>query len=171
MLNIDYRQDKYIKPYEDNRLVYDKFFHRYLIKRDFIASIFGDEIMRKDEQEWKTLQFQLSDNIYNFIYSFKSGSRNYDIMEYELAFNSYYREALSLALLYQAEYALTTSGDTVQLQHGVNIGIDKEIKIDTLRGELMVAYKAELVLYQRGLLESTVANDKFDYETLYRKDY
>ena len=168
---LQFRKDTYLPPYNDNKLEYNKEFHRYHITRDFIASIYGDEIMGKDEQEWKTLQFQLSDNIYNFIYSFKSGTRNYDKMEYELSCNQYYRETLALALLYQAEYALTTSGDTVNLQHGVNIGIDKEIKIETLRSELMVAYKAELILFQRGLLESTFANDNFDYENLYRKEY
>lgn len=168
---LQYRKDIYMPPYNDTKLEYNKEYHRYEITREYIASIYGDEIHKKDEQEWKTLQFQLSDNIYNFIYSFKSGSRNYDKMEYELAFNQYYREALALALLYQAEYALTTSGDTVQLQHTINVGIDKALSIEQLRNELMVSYKSELILYQKGLLESTFADDSFDYEKLYRKDY
>lgn len=168
---LNYREDEYRSPYDDNKLEYSYDFHRYLITRDYIASVFGNDILNKDESEWKTLQFQLSDNVYNYIYSFKSGSRNYDKMEYELAFNQYHRETIALALLYQAEYALTTSGDTVQLQHNINMGSDKTTDINILRGEFMVAYKANLILFQRGLLKTTFEDDNFNYKELYRKDY
>lgn len=167
---ISFKTYQYTTPYNDNKLEYNKDFHRYLVTRDFVASVYGNEVLEMDDREWKTLQFQISDNVYNFIYSFKSGPRNYDKMEYELAKNTYYRETLALALLYQAEYALATEGDTVQLQHGINIGIDKSIDINILRSELMIAYKAELILYQRGLLEATFADETFDYTT-YRSDY
>lgn len=167
---LKFRKQEYTTPYDDNKLKYNKEYHRYLIDKDYVASVYGDEVNEMDEKEWKTLQFQVSDNVYNFIYSFKSGPRNYDKMEYELAKNKYFRETLELALLYQIEYAMATEGDTVQLQHGINIGIDKSIDVNILRGQLMVAHKAILILYQRGLLESTFADEDFDYDN-YRKDY
>lgn len=156
-----------IQPYNDDKLVYDINSHRYLLNQQFIINTFKE--FKLNTQQWTQLQFALSDNVYNFIYSFKTTRENYDHMEYELATNEYFREVLAWVLLYQYEYAETSSGDVVQLQHGVNVNNEKSVNIDVLRGELMVSTKGYMMLHNRGLLESTFRND-FDY-TLYRVGY
>ena len=170
---MSYKQVEYKAPFDDNKLIYDKFRHMYLLNKDYVINTFGSRSVSSlnDEESWQALQFSLSDNIYTFIYSYKSGELQYDIMEYELSHNQLYREVIAEALISQFEYANTTSGDVAQLHTGITLGSDKVINIETLRGELMVATKAFMKLYTRGLLNSTTRFDSFDYENLYRKDY
>lgn len=158
------------KPYDDEKLIYDKDIHKYLLKQDYAKAFFGEEIGNKSEKEWKILQLSFSDNIYSFIYSFKSNELEYDIMEYDLATNKYYREVLAEVLINQCEYALTSNGDTVNLQHGVSVAAGKTTDLTILRGELLIAPKAYIKLHARGLLGTTNTIMDFDYSK-YRKDY
>lgn len=157
-------------PFDDEKLEYDKDLHKYLLKQEYASSFFGEDVSTKSAKEWRILQLSFSDNIYSFIYSFKATEIAYDIMEYELATNQTYREVLAEVLINQCEYALTSNGDTVNLQHGVSIGSGKTIDLETLRGELLVAPKSYIKMHARGLLTSTNINDNFDYSN-YRKDY
>lgn len=159
-----------VTPFDDEKLIYDKDLHKYLLKQEYAKSFFGEEISTKGEKEWRILQLSFSDNIYSFIYSFKATELEYDIMEYNLATNKIYREVLAEALINQCEYALTSNGDTVNLQHGVSVAAGKTTDINVLRGELMIAPKAYIKLHARGLLATTNINMSFDYSN-YRKDY
>lgn len=163
-------RDEYKKPFDDEFLIYDVKRHRYLLNKDYIVNIYGETSnLIIDDKKWIQLQNDLSDNVYSFIYSFKQGRENYDHMEYELANNQFYREVLSDVLLWQYQYAITTGGDTIQLQHGFNPASEKMNKVEDLRNELMISTKGYLKLHEVGLLENTF-RENFDY-SLYRKDY
>ena len=165
------RKFEYSVPFNDEKLIYLEDIHQYVLNRDFASNRFGtDALSGYDDNEWDILTRQLSDNIYCFIYSFKTGIEEHDKMEYELAKNQWFREILAEALLSQFEYANTTNGDIVQLQHGINLNADKSLDISKLRGELMIATKAYIKLYYGGLLTSVSGTNEFDY-SLYRKDY
>lgn len=159
--------DTYANPFNDNKLIYDFNTHRYLLNEAYVQNVFGEFTL--SATEWQQLKYALTDNVYSFIYSFKHTREDYDHMEYELAKNQYFREVIAYALLYQYEYAISTSGDVVQLQHGVNVNSDKNLSTDTLRGELMISTKGYLQLHSRGLLETAFKTD-FDY-TNYRNGY
>lgn len=161
-------QDIYLTPFDDDDLMYDENRHRYLLTQNAVVNRFG-EFNFNDSNKWEQLANDLSDNVYSYIYSFKQGRENYDHMEYELAKNQFYREVLLEVLLYQYQYAITTSGDVVQLQHGFNPATDKISDVSKLRNELMISTKGYLKLHSCGLLETTF-RDNFDY-SLYRKDY
>lgn len=160
--------DTYQAPFSDNVLIYDNKRHRYLLSRDYVINVFG-ECEISDDIKWQQLVNQLSDNVYTFIYSFKQGRENYDHLEYELACNQFYREVLADVLIWQYEYAITSGGDLVQLQHDFNPANDKMMDIKQLRGELMISTKGYLRLLNVGLLESTFRTS-FDYD-LYRVGY
>ena len=91
-------------------------------------------------------------------------------MEYELAKNQYFREWIAEALIRQFEYAYSTSGDVVNLQHGIDINNNKNIKIEDIRNELLVSYKTILILQQHDMLLSTVDYSEYDDEK-WRVDY
>lgn len=159
-----------IKPYDDDKLIYDYELHKYLLNQKYAISFFGSDVATKDSKEWRILSLSFSDNIYSFIYSFKSTEIAYDVMEYNLATNKIYREVLAEVLINQCEYALTANGDTVNLQHGVSVSSGKTTDLEILRGELMIAPKAYIKLHARGLLTTSNLNDNFDYNN-YRKEY
>ena len=155
----------YLAPISDNKMTYDFEKHMYILNKDFIRSRYEVDGKITDE-----LLFDVSDNVYLFIYSFKTGKQNYDKMEYELAKNSELREWLYEALLRQFQYAFTTNGDTIQLQHGIDLSNEKSLDIKQLRNELFISYKTYLILYIHGFLESNFVDNTFDY-TNYRSDY
>lgn len=158
----------YQSPYDDDMLIYDIKRHRYLLNREYIFNIYGENKI-VDDVKWTQIVNQISDNVYTFIYSFKQGKENYDHLEYELACNQYYREVLAEVLIWQYEYAITSGGDLVQLQHGFNSASDKMNNVENLRNELMISTKGYLRLLNVGLLESAFRT-AFDYE-LYRVGY
>ena len=155
----------YLAPISDNKMTYDFEKHMYILNKDFIRSRYKVDGEITDE-----LLFDVSDNVYLFIYSFKTGKLNYDKMEYELAKNSELREWLYEALLRQFQYANTTNGDLIQLQHGIDLSNEKSLDIKQLRNELFISYKTYLILYIHGFLESNFVDNTFDY-TNYRSDY
>lgn len=164
--------DNYSTPFDDNILIYDRIRHRYILNRDYIINYYGENKFDR-ENKWLELANQLSDNVYTFIYSFKQGRLNFDQMEYELACNQFYREVLRDVLLWQYEYAMTTGGDLIQLQHGYNPTSEKMNKVEELRNELMISTKGYLRLKSVGLLESTFRKELPNdfYEETYRKEY
>lgn len=164
------RAIEYREPFADNKLKYDYSQHRYVLSQSFIASRYPTFKQGIDSNKMKELIEEVSDNVYLYIYSHKTGIENYDKMEYELAKNQYYREWLAEALIRQFEYAVTTSGDTVHKQHGIDINNDKTIDIASLRNELFVSYKTILILQQHGFLEMTVNNTNYTDEK-WRVDY
>jgi len=165
-------RDTYLAPFNDDILIYDKLRHRYVLNQDYVVNYYGESKFA-ESNKWNELANQLSDNVYTFIYSFKQGRENFDQMEYELACNQFYREVLRDVLLWQYEYAMTTGGDLIQLQHGYNPTSEKMNKVEELRNELMISTKGYLRLKNVGLLESTFRkglNSTF-YEDTYRKEY
>ena len=165
-------RDTYLAPFNDDTLMYDTLRHRYVLNQQFVVNYYG-EIKFDQSNKWNELVNQLSDNVYTFIYSFKQGRENFDHMEYELACNQFYREVIRDVLLWQYEYAMTTGGDLIQLQHGYNPTSEKMNKVEELRNELMVSTKGYLRLKNVGLLESTFRSGLDDdfYENTYRKEY
>jgi hypothetical protein len=155
----------YLAPITDEKMTYDYEKHMYILNKDFIRSRYKVDGEISDE-----LLFDVSDNVYLFIYSFKTGKQNYDKMEYELAKNTELREWLYEALLRQFQYADVTNGDTIQLQHGIDLSNEKSLDIKQLRNELFISYKTYLILYIHGFLESNFVDNTFDY-TNYRRDY
>lgn len=155
----------YLAPISDNKMTYDFEKHMYILNKDFIRSRYEVDGEITDE-----LLFDVSDNVYLFIYSFKTGKQNYDKMEYELAKNTELREWLYEALLRQFQYAFTTNGDLMHLQHGIDLSNEKSLDIKQLRNELFISYKTYLILYIHGFLESNFVDNTFDY-TNYRSDY
>lgn len=166
------RQDIYLAPFDDRVLIYDHKRHRYLLNREYVINIFG-EIKIVDDLKWQQMANDLSDNVYMFIHSFKQGRENYDHLEYELSCNQFYREVLAEVLIWQYQYAVTTGGDLIQLQHGYNPATEKMNNVEDLRNELVISTKGYLKLKGVGLLESTFRNELSDdfYENIYRKDY
>lgn len=159
--------DNYGLPTTDNLLEYDFTNHWYILTDSAIVNAFGE--LPQDSVLLKQLKYQLTNNIYRYIYRFKTGREDHDHMEYELACNQRFREVLLYALLQQYAYATTSSGDILQLQHGVDINTEKVIDKDILRNELIIATFAQEALLQNGMLESTFRT-RFDY-TLYRVGY
>lgn len=157
----------YITPYNDEKLIYDKDLHAYLLNPQYIVNTFLE--FNDSDLEWKQKQYDLTESVYSFIKSFKTGRENQDHLEYDLACNEDYRDVIVKALLLQYQYASTTEGDTLQLQTGISLGDDKNTPTSSIRGELMISTKGYKLLYQSGLLESTYRTD-FDY-SLYRVNY
>lgn len=155
----------YGSPINDTKMTYDYENHRYILNPNYVKTKFKIDGNISDE-----LLDDVSDNVYLFIYSHKTGQEDYDKMEYELARNHNLREWLFDALVRQFQYAYTTNGDTVSLQHGVDLSNNKTLTIKELRNELFIAYKAYMVLYIHGFLKSSFENPGFDYTT-YRSDY
>ena len=155
----------YSRPYNDEKMTYDYETHRYILNPNYVRARY-----KLEEEIDAELLNEVSDNIYLFIYSHKLGQQNYDKMEYELARNQSLREWLCDALLRQFQYAHTTNGDTVSLQHGVDLSNNKVLTIKELRNELFIAYKSYMVLYIHGFLESNFQDPSFDYAN-YRSDY
>jgi hypothetical protein len=160
--------DTYLAPFDDDMLVYDIAHHWYLLNPNYVFNTLGEAI-DETSSEWKQLQYDLTNNLYSYIYSFKTGRKDHDQMEYELAKNQTYREVLCYCLLEQYKYAKTSGGDLVQLQHAVNINTDNALPIDILRGDYVVANFAMMRLYQYDMLNNAFKTD-FDY-TNYRVDY
>lgn len=158
---------KYETPYNDNKLEYDFDQHRYKLTTGFITSRYKDVALNDKIDE---LIEAVSDNVYLYIYSFKTGYQEFNKMEYELAKNQYFREWIAEALIRQFEYAYSTSGDVVNLQHGIDINNNKNIKIEDIRNELLVSYKTILILQQHDMLLSTVDYTEYDDEK-WRVDY
>lgn len=160
----------YSSPYDDNKLVYDYDLHRYILNKNFISSRFPSYNKPVDDKSYYEILQEVSDNVYLYIYSHKTGIYEYDVMEYELARNQYYREWIAEALIRQFEYAATSSGDIVNKQHGVDINNNKVIEIESLRNELFVSYKTILILQQHGFLE--MMSNSTDYTAdKWRVDY
>ena len=155
----------YSGPITDNKMIYDYENHMYLLNKDYIRSRYNISEEISDE-----LLFDVSDNVYLFIYSFKTGKLNYDKMEYELAKNEELREWLCEALLRQFQYASTTNGDLIHLQHGIDLSNEKSLDIKQLRNELFISYKSYLILYIHGFLENNFLDNTFDYSN-YRSAY
>ncbi len=164
------RTIEYATPYDDNKLTYDFDQHRYILNKNFINSRYPSFKNGLDSNTFDELIYEVSDNIYLYIYAHKTGLEEYDKMEYELAKNQYFREWLAEALVRQFEYAVTTSGDVVHKQHGVDINNDKVIEIASLRNELFVSYKSILILQSHGFLEMTTNASNYT-DDKWRVDY
>lgn len=150
-------------PFDDNYLIYDKEYHRYVLNENAIMSVFGEDADRSELEN-------LSNDIYCYIYSFKT-YEHFDKMEFLLAHNPYFREALYLAMLEQYKYSKVSGGNNVHLEHGVDVNKDTGVTIEQLRNELRVGMYAILILNRYGLLISTFKDGlDFDYN-YYRGDY
>lgn len=158
--------DTYLKPFSDNKLEYDYQNHWYLINPQYIINTYGE--LPSDPQVWKQMQYQLTNNVYRYIYRFKTGREDHDHIEWELAYNQRFREVIAYALLEQYAYATTSSGDILQLQHGVDINNQKTVEEGVLRKELVISTFAQESMLQNGMLESGFRTN-FDYENLYSK--
>lgn len=154
-------------PFNDEKLTYDNKLHMYLLNKEYVMNTFLE--FEDSDIEWKQKQLDISTNVYRYIYSFKNNQEDIDHMEYDLANNENYRDILSKVLLFQYQYATTTSGDTLQLQTGVNLGSDKVVDTNILRGEFMISTKGYMMLYNNNMLENTYRTN-FDY-SLYREGY
>ena len=160
--------DSYRTPFNDAKLIYDFENHWYLLNPNYITNVFNETI-DPSGSDWKQLQYDLTNNLYSYIYSFKTGRKDHDQMEYELANNQTYREVLAYCLLEQYKYAQASGGDLVQLQHAINVNNDKSLPIEILRSDFIVANFAMLRLYQYGMLNHAFKTD-FDYDN-YRVGY
>lgn len=163
-----YPTDMYQAPFNDTFLEYDFEEHKYFLNKEGVIGKYGNFPFANVE-EWENLRKNITENVYMFIYLFKSTRIDYDHMEYELAKNQYFREGLVNTLLAQYEYAITTGGDLVQLQHAFVPTENNIISPDKLRNQLMISMKGYAELKKRGMLESTF-RDFFDYSN-YRVGY
>lgn len=168
----DFEYDTYSNPTSDGKLIYDNANHWYLLNPDYVMNTFG-EYPINDEVAWKQLQYNLTNNLYRYIYKFKSGREDHDHIEYELACNQRFREVLCYCLLEQYQYATSSSGDILHYNHGVDISNEKLIEKDALRNDLIIADFVEDALLQAGILENgfKVALDNNFYQNIYRKGY
>lgn len=162
------QMDIYDNPFNDEKLIYDQNNHWYLLNPNYVTNTFGETI-NPSGTEWLQLQYDLTNNLYSYIYSFKTGRKDHDQMEYELAKNQTYREVIAYCLLEQYKYAQASGGDLIHLQHAINVNNDKSLPIEILRSDFIVADFAMLRLYQYGMLTHAFKTD-FDY-TNYRVGY
>ena len=145
-----YPTDMYQAPFNDVFLEYDFEEHKYFLNKEGVVGKFGNFPFANVE-EWENLRKNITENVYMFIYLFKSTRIDYDHMEYELAKNQYFREGLINTLLAQYEYAITTGGDLVQLQHAFVPTENNIISPDKLRNQLMISMKGYAELKKRGM--------------------
>jgi hypothetical protein len=142
-----------VKPYNDPYMYYDYTFRQYVLNPDAIVDLLNislDEWFTSSE-EAKVALLEQSNRIYNYIYMYKKPEQ-FQKMRYLLATSPHFREGMKLCLLAQMRYFLQSMGDSISLQHGVNIDKAQNVDVEVLRGELQIALEAHQIAYRYGML-------------------
>lgn len=149
---------KLIKPYSDDKMIYDFDEHRYILTLEYVEDKTGVNLVEKlqtsaSDNPQKVAEFfldRVSSEIYNWIYQHNT---NNTMQEYYLAKIESTRNIIRKAMLEQVMYMLTNGA--ISLYSGVNIvngqimdrkamqnssiGINVERILDTIIPEIGIA--------------------------------
>ena len=152
----------FVKPYNDDKALYDKDMHRYSLNVDYADYQTGLDLMDLWESE-ENLQWYfdyVSRVCYNYIYQFKSPKYRKH-MEYFLAHSKEMRHALLELMVDTIAYNFEDGGFLIAYQTGVNL---KEMKELTMRIDMAVSVVGEKIARNYGL-EDRVIKYSFDIES------
>lgn len=141
-----------VNIFEDNYMKYDFVLHQYYLTPEATLEYVNVDLNAIYGSNGAIVELKKhSSQVYSWLYSKVMPSSKMHV-EFLIATGGMYRDAMFKALLAQAEYAATSGGNEVQLQHGVQLSKGLVTSIEVLRGNLQVALGVEQALSSVGLL-------------------
>jgi len=154
-VNLITNTDTSIFPYNTDNMVYDLDSRQYLLTVSGVNALLGENLAVKIGDEKKAIAFclEISDMIYNFIYSYTKLA-HIDQKRYQIAKDEDLRALFERILVAQMRYAIRSGANLLGDMHGVNIEKSKALNINSLRGQVEISAQALRMLSQSGLLFS-----------------
>lgn len=145
--------DTSIFPYNDDDMVYDLSLRQYKLTVNGVKDILGYdlEVDMKNIEKAKYFMNEISDMVYNHIYSYSNVSQ-VDIKRYQIAKDGDLREIFKRILVAQTRYAIRSGANLLGDMHGVNIERGKALGVEKLRGNIEISSQAQKMLSRTGLL-------------------
>lgn len=145
----------------DNELKFDVSKKRYILKSDSVINELGVDLteIKRTKENVNFFLDELSNLVYAYIYKKKAAHKRKKL-EYLLAFDMDYREAIYESMLDTIRYALYSGGNIVGYQPAVNFNESGKLDIEEVRNERIISYVTDSALKTRHLVDRDF-RDKF----------
>ncbi len=144
-------------PYSDEEMVFDEQAEHYRITMDgLLNNIFIDKHIQNqlsDDQQFKALMQEVSEDIYRFIASNTLVGKVHEKM-FVVNYYPPFRKPIKRALLYQARYMLRSAGPVLKDMHGVDVERARSANRANMRNSSHIAPAAIEELENAGILYS-----------------
>lgn len=144
-------------PKNDNYMVYNKLTHRYILTSNVITELGGDEVYDFDQKKRDRVLKDVSNSVYNFIYS-RTHSNNRNYIEYILATNEEARELIKQAMISQLSADIESGVNDIKKIAPVNPQTYQTINRDEIARN-MVCVECENIIASFGLINLLYAGD------------
>lgn len=158
--------DTSVYPYNDDYMVYDLDSRQYLLTVSGVKDLLGFnlETLIGTIEEADYFCLEMSDIVYNFIYSYALLSQT-KYKRWIIAKDGNIRELFKRVLLAQTRYAVRSGANLLGDMHGVNFERGKALDINSIRGSIEMSSQALKLIQRTGLLYSG-----FQYFSEYAED-
>lgn len=133
-----------IQPYDDNKLIYDKENHRYILNYQGVGDHVDAGQAYGTIEKQRAIMNQISRTVYNFIYN-TTNKKNKDYVEFKLATESNLRNVIYEAMLSQLLADVESGANSVKTQTGVNIE-NGSVMDRTALMRNMISLETEMIL-------------------------
>lgn len=116
------------QPFDDDKLIYDKTFHRYKI--NYESEIVSHYVPNFFEVYGENAEVEIdsqSNNVYTYLYA-QTNSANKEYFEYLLACDENLRDLVFKMLIEQLRYDIQSGGNSVAYEHF----LDKDARYDRM---------------------------------------
>jgi len=148
--------DRNSVPIDDSDATYNSRTHRYVLTQDYILDLFNDnlDVLTGSSDNADALLKEVSRQVYRWMYNQIPNNTRIQL-EYLIAKDTDYREAIIEAMAEQYRYARVTGGNLIAHQSGLNVESGTVISSEAINN-MKVSLEVKQVLETMNMLNQII---------------